>query len=81
MLWRYAQAFLRLGLDFLPIQFSQSYYKRHLPLLIGGVIAHSEKGNPAQTKREWEAMGMRADTEQQKRRDTAPQCLGADAGL
>jgi hypothetical protein len=23
-------------------------------------IAHSEKGNPAQTKREWEAMGMRA---------------------
>ena len=23
-------------------------------------ITHSEKGNPAQTKREWEAMGMRA---------------------
>ena len=42
-------------------------------------IAHSEKGNPAQTKPEWEAMGMRADTERQKRRNTLPACSGADA--
>ena len=33
-------------------------------------IAHSEKRNPAQTKREWEAMGARADTVRQKRRNT-----------
>ena len=35
-------------------------------------IAHSIQKNPAQNKLGWEAMGMRADTEQQKRRDTVP---------
>ncbi|PIR41938.1 MAG: hypothetical protein COV30_00960 [Candidatus Yanofskybacteria bacterium CG10_big_fil_rev_8_21_14_0_10_37_15] len=32
-------------------------------------IAHSEKGNPAQTKREWEAMGMRVDATERERKN------------
>jgi len=35
----------------------------------------------APNKKAWVGGEARADTGQQKRRDTAPQCLGADAGL
>src|SRR3989344_9659614 len=59
-------------------------FRQFLPLRRNPPEAQSpipKKEISRKTNLGWEAMGMRADTEQQKRRDTAPQCLGADAGL
>jgi len=49
--------------------------------LARSLIAHSEKGNPAQTKREWEAMGMRAVQDSRSGETPPQQCLGTGAGL